>query len=189
MLINRFTYAVALSMLLTGQVSQAGADEAFLRHYALQVRLKQDGFYTGKIDGRFGGGSKSAMAAYAAKHSLAASEDAVIEHMATTAFTRRIEPTAGMREVAEAAVKETLKDPFSAKVAIEYAMMQSGGASVCGTVNAKNSYGAYVGDQAFLVTLTPHPFDTPPFFGIATSEESGAAWFCLLGTSLLAAAD
>lgn len=53
-------------------------------------------------------------------------------------------------------VKQTLKDPDAAQFSNIYATVldpdQEEGPSVCGTVNAKNSYGGYAGDVRFLVT-------------------------------------
>lgn len=176
---------VLASILLAVATPATANAEDFLKIFALQMRLKQEGFYTGKIDGRFGAGSRAAMSAYAAKNNLPNKETEIIDHMAITAMRSRIEPTEGMREVAIAKVKEQLKDPFSAEISVDYAQMQQGGAAVCGQVNAKNSYGAYTGNQAFQVTLTPSLLSSPPFFGIAQLEETGAAWLCLLGTSTL----
>ena len=53
---------------------------------------------------------------------------------------------ANYRKVADARIASILKDPDSRKV--RFGAMPYGGL-VCGTVNAKNSYGGYVGDQPF----------------------------------------
>ncbi|HVT24384.1 MAG TPA: hypothetical protein VHD95_07135 [Rhizomicrobium sp.] len=58
---------------------------------------------------------------------------------------------------AEAAVKDRLKDPDSAKFdplkdVVGY--MNGRPVLVCGQVNAKNSFGAYTGDQYWLANLT-----------------------------------
>lgn len=52
-------------------------------------------------------------------------------------------------------VKSTLKDPYSAK--FESFFVPSGNnmseGHICGTVNSKNSYGAYVGKKRFVVYI------------------------------------
>jgi hypothetical protein len=55
---------------------------------------------------------------------------------------------------AEAAVRDSLKDPDSAKFSGE-ASDAGPPPIVCGRVNAKNSYGGYEGDQGFAVISTP----------------------------------
>lgn len=54
----------------------------------------------------------------------------------------------GRREV-ERTVRESLKDPDSAR--FKDVRSAGGGAVGCGTVNARNSMGGYVGDTPFLV--------------------------------------
>src|SRR5690606_3980028 len=53
-------------------------------------------------------------------------------------------------------VKQSLKDPDAARFSNIYATVldpdQEEDPSVCGTVNATNSYGGYAGDVRFLVT-------------------------------------
>lgn len=50
-------------------------------------------------------------------------------------------------DIAKAAVTERLKDPESAR--FTGLQMSADGKVVCGKVNAKNSYGGYVGPQPF----------------------------------------
>ncbi len=57
-----------------------------------------------------------------------------------------IPPDKGVVERAKSSVKEQLKDPESAQFKIKAAA----GPIVCGTVNAKNSYGGYVGATRFM---------------------------------------
>lgn len=49
----------------------------------------------------------------------------------------------------------TLKDPYSANISYGFEALNSntGITSVCGYVNAKNSYGAYIGTQRFYVDV------------------------------------
>lgn len=56
---------------------------------------------------------------------------------------------------AKATISQDLKDPDAAKfrdIGIYKSTTGKGGVSVCGEVNAKNSYGAYVGYKRFVVS-------------------------------------
>lgn len=56
---------------------------------------------------------------------------------------------------AKTAISRGLKDPDAAKfrnIGIYKSTTGKGGVSVCGEVNAKNSYGAYVGYKSFVVS-------------------------------------
>ncbi|KHE04764.1 MULTISPECIES: hypothetical protein [Citrobacter] len=53
----------------------------------------------------------------------------------------------------ESLVKETLKDPESAKFESFFHSSGENDGYVCGTVNAKNSYGGYTGKKKFYVYL------------------------------------
>jgi hypothetical protein len=55
-----------------------------------------------------------------------------------------------MRTAVEAAVRDQLKDPFSAKFGSMQANQgEKGIVTVCGWVNAKNSFGAFIGQLPF----------------------------------------
>lgn len=56
---------------------------------------------------------------------------------------------AALEELAKARVRLDLKDPDSAQFSYVHHMRGTG--YVCGFVNAKNSYGGYIGDRAFAV--------------------------------------
>jgi hypothetical protein len=56
-------------------------------------------------------------------------------------------------EIAQEAVRNHLKDPDSARFRnVTIIRVEPDGAVVCGEVNAKNSYGGYVGFRRFVVT-------------------------------------
>lgn len=59
-----------------------------------------------------------------------------------------------MIKLGESLVKQTLKDPDSAKFNSYYRPFGDGVGYICGTVNAKNSYGGYVGNRNYYVHLT-----------------------------------
>ncbi|WP_418139976.1 hypothetical protein AB9R84_15685 (plasmid) [Oceanimonas smirnovii] len=73
-----------------------------------------------------------------------------------------------MKSSAKDAIYKVLKDPDSAKFG-EFTVETVGGISVaCFTVNAKNSFGGYVGDREFsLMRLLDQPWEI-----IASKEES-----------------
>jgi len=52
-------------------------------------------------------------------------------------------------------VKKSLKDPDSARVVIQQVFPLFDGHVACGTVNAKNSFGGYVGARSFDVSINP----------------------------------
>lgn len=61
------------------------------------------------------------------------------------------------RKAIQDKIGETLKDPYSAQYTFErwgipQASFRGATRTVCGTVNAKNSFGGYVGKRAFMVT-------------------------------------
>jgi hypothetical protein len=63
-----------------------------------------------------------------------------------------------MRAQIEAGTKQALKDPESARFGvIAGAQTPDGNISVCGMVNAKNSFGGYTGEQPFFGVLHPGP--------------------------------
>ena len=65
----------------------------------------------------------------------------------------------------EAGVRSSLKDPASAMFGPQMgaARMADGDIIVCGTVNAKNSYGGYTGAKPFAGVLS----ETPAHFAVA----------------------
>jgi hypothetical protein len=70
-------------------------------------------------------------------------------------FTRHT-VTPGDRLKVEAAVRSRLKDPASAMFGGLAAGVTSKGYVVfCGTVNSRNSFGGYVGQQPFAASLSP----------------------------------
>lgn len=88
------------------------------------------------------------MAAGCNEHTAGATQSAATVHKPITL-------TAAQRGLIEKAVRATLKDPDSAKFGdIRAGVSGTGSTNVCGLVNAKNSFGGYVGQQPFTATLT-----------------------------------
>lgn len=75
----------------------------------------------------------------------------------------KISITPELQGAIEEAVRGELKDPDSAKFKHYVAFRDAkGGIAACGVVNAKNSYGGYVGDapfRAFVMSIDDNKFD------------------------------
>jgi len=68
--------------------------------------------------------------------------------------TKSVEVTPEIESAAKEGLKHTLKDPDSAKISISSAFDNGQDVIiVCGSVNAKNSYGGYVGSSLFEVSV------------------------------------
>jgi peptidoglycan hydrolase-like protein with peptidoglycan-binding domain len=131
----------------------------------VQTQLYLLGFYSGKIDGSFGPATRRALQAYQKARRLPVTgrlDDATITYLVSWETIlppgRDIEMTEGMQEAARTSVKEDLLDPYSAmfEFARAYHFTDADGSdrkAICGTVNAKNQYGAYVGRRYFVAIL------------------------------------
>ncbi|HEM8621104.1 hypothetical protein [Citrobacter amalonaticus] len=85
-----------------------------------------------------------------------------------------------MIKFGESLVKQSLKDPESAKFNSFYRQFGDGVGYVCGTVNAKNSYGGYVGNRNYYVHLTVKDgkvVDNSPVKIIDEKDDKGEANF------------
>jgi hypothetical protein len=182
-----------LSIILAFLISFCSPAFADIDDFAFQVRLIEDGFYTGAADGEIGPGTKAAMKAYAEANGIPNTMSDLIAHMVKRPIEKRIdlskkseELSSSIRSATEAAVKEQLMDPYSAVIEIGNVYISGGRyIAVCGTVNAKNSYGAFVGATAFQVLLTISIFNDYTG-GDVTMADKGAEMLCLLGTSYAA---
>lgn len=160
--------------------------QAYSLEAAMQMRLAQEGHYSGRADGIIGPASRAAMAAYAQAHGIQASNDSIIRHMARTAAERANILNAGIEAGAAEGLRSNLRDPYSAVIEVQNAyQVTTNTIAACGTVNARNAYGAYVGSGTFQVILMPSITGAyPPVFTLM--PEDGAEVLCLLGTSLSA---
>lgn len=187
MMMTRTIIAAISSVMLA---SPALAD--FASSIAMQTRLKQDGFYDGEVDGSFGPASRRALQQYASDRRIPANMSAVFDRMAAEAQGQRRDASPEEIEAATKAVKDTLMDPYSADVQIEWAYpAMDGWTAVCGRVNAKNGYGAYVGFKWFNALVSRVPFSAAnkeAYIGLSPLfEDLGAVDMCLIGTYLGAA--
>ena len=122
---------------------------------AFQMRLVHDGFFDGPVDGRVGPATRKAMAAYAAKYGVKNSRAAIEASIVSRAEAERSVGVADDLWVAAIEdAKNSVLDPYSAHFKqLYYFRSKRGNTVVCGLVNAKNLYGAYVGDQYFQTTV------------------------------------
>lgn len=89
-------------------------------------------------------------------------DKSVSEYKRDATATKHYRLSAKERSWVDAGVKKKLKDPFSAVIGPVTAGINSKGVVyVCGSVNAKNSYGAYTGLRPFVGMFSPSlPFDS-----------------------------
>jgi len=132
--------------------------------FAIQYVLKLNGYYRDKVDGLYGPKMGQAIAEFAKSEEIPSDFDSVSMHMmGQFAMTRRLESNDSdayvfekVRQSALDKLEEELFDFESARIKVEsiyrgYTDSADGANGtrktflVCGEVNAKNRYGAYVG--------------------------------------------
>ncbi|MGO4726995.1 MULTISPECIES: peptidoglycan-binding domain-containing protein [unclassified Inquilinus] len=131
----------------------------------LQMQLYVLGFDPGRIDGAFGSSTRRALRAYQKDRGLPVTGerdqptiDKLVSWERAEAQKRDIEITEPMKDGVQEAIGKELIDPYSAVYEYERAYHYpdkygATGTAICGTVNAKNRYGAYVGRQYFMAAL------------------------------------
>jgi hypothetical protein len=84
-------------------------------------------------------------------------------------------------EAAKAAITASLKDPGSAMFRYVKLKKFGDGEVVCGEVNAKNSYGGYVGFKRFVAGITDAKIETAPseYPNIDTAANRGFDMACM----------
>lgn len=84
-----------------------------------------------------------------------------------------------MRAQIETGTKQVLKDPESARFGtIAGARTPDGNISVCGMVNAKNSFGGYTGEQPFFGVLHPTGYFEFRTMGGSDGDRLGLRMVC-----------
>ena len=83
--------------------------------------------------------------------------------LASCASWRPVAVTPQMVDATKIGVMSGMKDPSSAQFGDRFAAATTGNVTqVCGTVNGKNSFGAFVGSRTFSVQLNPQTGDADP---------------------------
>jgi len=112
------------------------------------------------------GSSEDPIGFYAKKYGLEATSENVFKEMMERNISSRIPVEEGdFRSKVEDVVKSSLKDPSSAIFGEIFEI--EGTPYVCGYVNARNSYGGYVGEKIF--------------FGVASKFDDGNIMYSTLG--------
>ncbi|WP_062560983.1 peptidoglycan-binding domain-containing protein [Paracoccus aminovorans] len=113
-----------------------------------QMKLRTLGYEVGKPDGRMGPATRKGLNAAAVKNGFDPTLAEMFKFFAIKTVTgeTKVEDE-GILKVVKDAVGDSLKDPFSAEYK-DIRRLPSG--RICGEVNAKNLYGAYVGWQTFM---------------------------------------
>jgi peptidoglycan hydrolase-like protein with peptidoglycan-binding domain len=149
----------------------------------MQSKLQQEGFYKAEIDGLSGPSMRNAIKTYATFHSIEDSFKAVKSHMIQDTVRRRRTPTDIEVQSSRELMNETLRDGPSAIYRDEFALETKKGVLVCGRVNGKNAYGAYVGFKSYSITFSKLTLTETTLFPLGDPEFELAELFCLLGTS------
>jgi peptidoglycan hydrolase-like protein with peptidoglycan-binding domain len=141
----------ALSVVLIGASTIAFAQDA-VDVIFIQAQLEDHGFDLGsKPDGKIGPRTKAALSSYAERYNVSADFSSVRNEMLRRNAVSRVpildeKLLQGIKE----RVGEELNDPFSAQFKNIYKIGAANGSTlICGEVNAKNLYGAYVGFRFF----------------------------------------
>ncbi|MEX0970299.1 MAG: hypothetical protein WD046_07645 [Paracoccaceae bacterium] len=156
--------------------------------WALQARLTQDKLYDGEMDGLSGPATRAAIEIYANNNGIQPSRSAVVEHIMYRSLTSdRRSPTEQELLAARDAARYIMRDAEAAQFRDEWAFDAPGGVLICGQVNGKNVYGAYVGFRAYSLTLSvlsiPGNSD-PTLIPLGEPNMDNAGVFCSLGTSI-----
>ncbi|HHW39470.1 MAG TPA: peptidoglycan-binding protein [Bacillales bacterium] len=182
--------SIAGAVLLLVLSASASAEDWSSTYYA-QQKLEALG-YEVKPDGRSGPATRKALAAAGEKHGFEPTVTGLFRLFAAETVRHRI-PVEDPTQMAaiEDAVKHELLDPFSSYLR-NVVRHESG--MVCGQVNAKNQFGAYVGWRTFMVPLMfPHPDRSGKWHAtgalVDSSDEEHVNITCMLDIGIRLPAD
>lgn len=165
--------AIGLMLALPASAVYAQTDDGTIAgHLVVQVKLNRLGYDVGKPDGIIGSKTLAAIVEDAAKENYNPTIRDFQQHYLekTIRGSKPYENEEVISAIKES-IGDNLLDPYSA-VYDDWRMLPSG--AVCVDVNAKNSFGAYVGSREFYVPL---------FFGKPMSSSSSEHinfWQCTL---------
>lgn len=150
--------AIAISILSLVVMAAANVahaeDSALIRQ--LQSDLKFVGYDIGEPDGVMGKKTKDAIADYKKKMGLSQGASIATVLVSVQIASRDVyEINKSDKEAVVNDLDRRLKDPYSAHYywSNGWTKKNGGGTWVCGMVNAKNSYGGYVGKTPFMALL------------------------------------
>lgn len=167
--------------------ASAQSDEVF----AIQMRLKQEGHYSGKVDGINGVGTRNALEAYSKKHGLRADLSEISGHIIRVRVkSESIPPDDILKASVHEYVRQNLKDPGSAQFRNDFTYHVRDTLIYCAEVNAKNSYGGYSGFEAFQVSVLEDRVGSKRIISpIGNPFSDFSATMCRYGVSALSIKD
>lgn len=153
--------SILLAFVFTAMLPAADASAGFDRAvYALQNRLQIDGYYSDETDGLAGPNFRRALSDYAADHDIAPSASEVFNHIAIKALENEARrPLEQELQEARNSAREKIKDGPAARFRNEIAFDVADRVVICGEINGKNSYGAYIGFTPYQAVLSQLDFD------------------------------
>jgi hypothetical protein len=136
--------------LRAGRTEASGVQSA-LRTYFVQKELNSMGFPVGEPDGISGNNTRTAISSYASSNNISQTFDAVFLNL----YRRHIQnqtvvENSNLPQAMKEAISSMFNDPYSTRFSnVTVRKLSSGLKIYCGSVNAKNAYGAYVGAMRF----------------------------------------
>ncbi|NOR63269.1 MAG: hypothetical protein GQ535_12345 [Rhodobacteraceae bacterium] len=181
-----------LSLSVFAVSASAQSDRATL--IALQTKLYDLGYYQGEIDGLTGPATSRALAGYSTENGGSNTVAGVITTIiAQQPTTLKGIVTDAMKAAVRERFNEVLSDGESAKYIFDFSypaaqFEPTSEIAVCGRVNGKNQYGAYVGYTPFLVILSPTSWESGETYYVMHGDptQDSSELECLLATSAIA---
>ncbi len=178
----KFVIALAFGLLSINWGASASAQGQEHIFY-IQTKLNNAGFEAGEPDGIAGRRTLGALAEMGASMGFEATPEAMLSFFQKR-YYRVAEPITNERNLAavKRPLEDVLLDPYSAKYK-DIVIMPTG--NICGYVNAKNRFGAYVGYRRFFaLSIFSNVFsdgDLHVFSAQVDGEDSNRAeYFCIL---------
>ena len=136
--------------LRAGRTEASGVQSA-LRTYFAQRELNRMGFPVGEPDGIAGKNTRTAINTYATNNNISQTFEAVFLHLYRRHIgNQTVVENANLPPAMIEAISSMFNDPYSTRFSdVTVRMLRSSSKIYCGSVNAKNAYGAYVGAMRF----------------------------------------
>ena len=177
---------ILLAALATLTISGSASAMEWESLLFLQMRLNDLGHEAGDPDGVMGPRTRSAIEAYAQDRNIQPTAERVFQDMLQRSRQARKseELSDEQRRELESVVAENLLDPQSALFHEElYRVDRQSGAgagavdTICGRVNARNSFGGYVGYRYFQVRILGWDEVEVLSFAHMDNEPLGVSWY------------
>ena len=131
--------------------AEASAVQSALRAYFIQRELNRMGFPVGEPDGIAGDNTRAAINAYASNNNISQTFESVFLHLYRRHIGNQIVvENTNLPPAMIEAINSMFNDPYSTRFSdVTVRVLSSSLKIYCGSVNAKNAYGAYVGSMRF----------------------------------------